>query len=395
MVKFGHIADSHLGAWKIPAMADLNRKAFEKALDACIAEKVDFLIIAGDFFDTALPAIEVLKRAAAKLKELKEKNIPCYLVPGSHDFSASGKTFLDVFEKAGLCVNLHSEEKERLELLEEKDFAIAGIRGKKAELEKEEIKGIKIPISLPKEKLKILVLHTTIGGAELEGMSAGISAEKLPGGFDYYALGHIHRPFQGSVKEKMIVYPGPLFPNNFSELEELGNGSFVIAEYKSKKLSIEKQEIKLKERIFFEIDATGKSPDLITSEALGKIKKEKILDKIVLLKISGTLGRGKSSEIDFDSIKKEAEKKDCYALLKNIAGLESPEFKIKLEVKAENIEEIEKEIVEKKEMIKDEIDKFIPALLKGFDLERKEGESVSTFEMRIADEINKIFGLEK
>ena len=119
MVKFAHLADCHLGGWKIPEMNILNSKTFEATIDSCINQKVDFVLIAGDFFDTAMPPIEVLKMAASKLRQLKDHGIPCYLIPGSHDYSASGKTFLDVLHNAGLCINVGS--KEDLELYEFKD----------------------------------------------------------------------------------------------------------------------------------------------------------------------------------------------------------------------------------------------------------------------------------
>ncbi|MBA3064689.1 hypothetical protein FP803_04595, partial [Candidatus Woesearchaeota archaeon] len=69
-------------------------------------KQVDFVLIAGDLFNTALPGIDALKIVVTKLKELKDNNIPSYVIPGSHDFSPSGKTMIDVLENAGLLVNV-------------------------------------------------------------------------------------------------------------------------------------------------------------------------------------------------------------------------------------------------------------------------------------------------
>ena len=96
MVKFSHMSDVHLGGWKQKPLQDLNFQSFQKAIDICINEKVDFLLIAGDLFDTAYPSIEVLKETFAEFKKLKDSGIPCFLISGSHDYSASGKTFLYV-----------------------------------------------------------------------------------------------------------------------------------------------------------------------------------------------------------------------------------------------------------------------------------------------------------
>ena len=61
MVKFAHMADVHLGGWKFPEMQDLNFKSFQKAIEISIKEEVEFLLIAGDLFDTAYPPIEIWK----------------------------------------------------------------------------------------------------------------------------------------------------------------------------------------------------------------------------------------------------------------------------------------------------------------------------------------------
>ena len=116
MTKFAHIADCHLGGWKQQQLQDLNFASFEKAIDICIKEKLDFILIAGDLFDSAYPPIEILKETFAQFRKLKEAKIPCFIVAGSHDYSVSGKTFLDVLEKAGFCTNVENFEEKQNEI---------------------------------------------------------------------------------------------------------------------------------------------------------------------------------------------------------------------------------------------------------------------------------------
>ena len=71
MVKFAHIADVHLGGWKQQPLQDLNFKSFEIALEISIKEKVNFVLIAGDLFDTAYPPIETLKRTFLGIQEIE------------------------------------------------------------------------------------------------------------------------------------------------------------------------------------------------------------------------------------------------------------------------------------------------------------------------------------
>jgi len=386
-MKFAHLADCHLGAWKEPKLQELNLKAFEKAIEACIVGKVDFVLITGDLFDTALPPIDILKKTAEKLRELKDAKIPCYVIAGSHDYSVSGKTFLDVLEKAGLCENVENINGEDLTVIETKDFVIAGISGKKQELEKELIRKIKIP-QLNRNKFKILALHTTIEENKTNEFMHGVRIDELPKGFDYYALGHIHKQFKHEYGKGMIVYPGPLFPNNFSELEELENGGFFIVNVNGDKITLEREEIRLKEVSFLEFSGDGKNPFLLTSEIIGHLKKQNIDDKILLLKVSGTLSNGKTSEVNFEQIKKETEK--AFVLLKNVSSLKSPETKLNIEIKAENIDQIEKEAVEK--LNKDYKSLAIP-LLSALSIEKIDGETATTFEKRLLDNVRKVIDI--
>ena len=388
-MRFAHIADCHLGGWRQPELQALNLEAFERAIDACISEKLDFVLIAGDLFDNAMPSVDILKSAANKLRELKEKNIPCYIIAGSHDYSVSGKTFIDVLEKAGLVENVEKVKDDMLEITEKKDIIIAGISGKKGEMEKEIIR--KVKASIKSDKLKILMLHTTVEENKINEFMSGVKISELPAGFDYYALGHVHKPFMQEIEGRVIAYPGPLFPNNFSELEEMEHGGFLIVKEKNRKIEIEKYEIRTKNLFSIEINADGKPPEIITSEIIQKIKHENIKDTVLMIKISGTMSRGKTSDINFREIEGEAKKSECYSLLKNISGLENPEFKLKVELKSENVDEIEKDIISKQKI--DDFSKFSEQLLRSLETEKLEGEKTETFEARLLDEFSKIIGV--
>ena len=105
-MKFAHLGDCHLGGWRHPELKDLNFKSFQTALERCIKEKVDFVLITGDLFDSAYPPIDTLKETFREFRRLKEADIPVFIIAGSHDYSVSGKTFLDVLEKSGFCKNV-------------------------------------------------------------------------------------------------------------------------------------------------------------------------------------------------------------------------------------------------------------------------------------------------
>mgnify|MGYP001611354301 FL=1 len=95
-MKFAHMADCHLDGWRQPELNALNIQSFQQAVTICIKERVEFILIAGDLFDSAYPSIDSLKEAFKEFRRLKEANIPVFIISGSHDYSVSGKTFLDV-----------------------------------------------------------------------------------------------------------------------------------------------------------------------------------------------------------------------------------------------------------------------------------------------------------
>ena len=105
-MKFGHIADCHVGGWREEELRVLSVKSLERAAEICIEEHVAFLLISGDLFNTSMPQIEMIKEVTSIFNRLREHDIAIYIIPGSHDYSPSGKTMLDVLEHAGLVVNV-------------------------------------------------------------------------------------------------------------------------------------------------------------------------------------------------------------------------------------------------------------------------------------------------
>lgn len=383
MVKFAHISDVHLGGWKQKPMQDLNFESFRKAIDTCIERRVDFVLIAGDLFDSAYPPIEILKETFAEFKRLKEAKLPCFIIAGSHDFSISGKTFLDVLEKAGFCKNVVNieENKEKIILnpVIHERIAIYGYPGKKSGLEIQELRKIKINDS--PGMFKIFMLHTTIDKAKGTLPIDALETSLLPQA-DYYALGHLHIDFQ----YQNFVYPGPIFPNNFQELEDLKHGSFYIVDTE-KTSSLEKINLKIKDVV--PIDITVNNATLATSQIISEIDKREIEDKIVLLRIHGELENGNVSDIKFSQIEEAVSRKKAYFLLKNTHDLKSKEVEMNVEIK--NIDNIEGEAISLYSSQNPvDFNKFIPQLINSLSIEKQEGEKTESFTTRLIEESKKI-----
>ena len=393
MVKFAHIADSHLGGWRQPELQALNTESFKRAIQSCIEEKVNFILFAGDLFDSSFPPIEVLKDTFTEFRKLKEAGIKCFVIAGSHDYSVSGKTFLDILEKAGFCEICKYEEQGDKIILKPsvyESYHIYGYPGKKSGLEVQDLK--KLYIEEPYSNyFRILMLHTTVTEAAQGLPIESISLNDLPKA-DYYALGHIHIDFEQEINNKPAIYGGPTFPNNFKELEELKFGSFYIINVEGY-TKIIKKEIKLKEVESIEVEIVNSLKG--TEKILSELEKRDLKDKIVLLKVHGLLKEGKVSDIKFSEIENYLEKAGAYSFLKNTSKLEVEKQELQIQLQTHEMEKIEEVLIKKYE--KENPSNFnvhILPLIEALGLEKQEGEKQTSFESRLFSGLNKTLGVE-
>ena len=393
-MKFAHLADCHLGGWRQPELQQLNIDSFKKAIEICIEEQVEFILFTGDLFDSAFPPIEILKETFAEFRKLKDAGIKSYVIAGSHDYSISGKTFLDVLEKGGFCEICKYEEQGEGENKEiilspimHKSYHIYGYPGKKSGLEVQDLEKLKINEPY-QDNFRILMLHTTISEVAQNLPIDSIDLSKVPKA-DYYALGHIHVDFEKEIEGKPVIYGGPTFPNNFKELEELKNGSFYIIDVEGY-TKITKKEIDFKkiESVKIELDnaLTG------TQKIISELEKRDLKDKIVLLRVHGKLKQGKNSDIKFQEIQDYLDKEGVFCFLKNVSKLEV-EKKDDLQIKLESNEMEKVEEILVKEYEKENpsnLNELIFPLMETLSIEKQEGEKNTIFEQRLLSATNKI-----
>ena len=387
-MKFVHVADAHIGSWRDPKLKELSIEAFKESIDFTIQKKADFYIIAGDLFHTALPGIDHVKETVKQLKRLKNENIPVYFIAGSHDYSPSGKTMLDVIEEAGLGVNVMKgeieNEKLNLEFIEDEKTKtkLVGINGLKGMLDKHTYEEINKEELEKEEGFKIFLFHTSLDELKpkhLE-MIQSYSTNMLPKGFNYYAGGHIHITEQKTIDGyQNIIYPGPLFPANFSELEKLKQGSF----YYYENGNITKQPITTKQVISEEIESKENTPEEIITKTEQKLLQKEVKNKIILIRITGTLKTGTIKDVDLTNLIKKLQEKGSYYVMKSTTKLQSPSTLDEQEHKENTEEDIIKEYTNQvPNNFKDEI-KTTLELIKTFSQEKNEAEKNTDYEERI------------
>ena len=401
-MKYAHLADLHLGSWREPQMRELSTKAFLTAIDTCVQHQVDFILFAGDIFNTSLPSLDTLKIVTKKLKALKDQNIPLYVIAGSHDFSPSGKTMIDVLENAGLLINVckgevHPETKQihlRFTQDPKTGAKITGILGRKGQLDKSYYENLSLAHLEQEGSYKIFLFHTSISELKpkhLENIESQ-PASFLPKGFNYYAGGHIHHRTQVDLPDYgTLTYPGALFPNNFAEIEKYSHGGFYLISVEEGAQQIQWVPVEVMKHYAFTLHSSHQAPETVYTEIIDHFKPLPISNSLITLRIQGTLATGKVSDINFKGLFQELYAQGAYFIMKNTAQLTSSEFEeIKMaEISPEEVEEyIIKEHLQQSSFFEKETElRAITTLLNILNTTRKEGETTITFQERISSEI--------
>ena len=205
-MKFLHVADTHLGysAYRKATEDGINQreldayKVFEKFVDHAIKTKPDFIIHAGDLFDSVRPNNRAITFAIKQINRLSKAEIPFVVIAGNHEHPKLKETghIFSIFDHMENIYPIYNAKYEKISY----------------EVKKEKIKIHCIPqCELKKDfnnelkKLKpdknadynIFVSHGSVTGVKDFTMNEFneliIPAKVLSREFDYIALGHFHR----------------------------------------------------------------------------------------------------------------------------------------------------------------------------------------------------------
>ena len=418
-----------MGAWRNPNLKEINLKAFQKAISICIEEKVDFIAITGDFFDVNVPELDHVKRAVDIMRKARRHGIEIYMIYGSHDFTASTVSIIDILHSAGLFIKPiefeQIKDKIKLKFIQDKKtaFKITGLSGRKTGLDREYYYLLDMGALESEEGLKIFLFHAPISELTPTDLAHGesIPLSLLPKGFMYYGGGHLHRRIEHKHDDgkSMIVYPGPLFGSTFTDLEDTAEGErrgFYIISYDDdiETLRADFIEIKIADIIFNNINVTQNTVKQIEEKISSVIDQmEDLTDKIVLIKVKGTLLSGKRSDINFSRFEEKLSTKCALVSFINRNNLVSPETS-QVKVIGTSIEDIEKKVIKERmaafkidpAMTDEKIKNFIKSkltsehgeftankLLLALKKEKIENETVNDFEKRLVHDVKFVIGI--
>ena len=250
-MKIIHLSDLHLGKRVHEfSMLDDQRYILKQILEHVAEEHPDAVILAGDIYDKPVPPAEAVQLFDQFLCGLAEQGVEVMIISGNHDSAERIAFGGKLMEHSGVHVSpVYDGDVKPVELEDAYGIVqffllpfIKPIHVRRCYAE-EEIESyadaMRTAISHMERNAdarQVLVTHQFVTGAERsdsEEISVGGTDNvdvTVFDGFDYVALGHIHKPQW--VKSGKIRYSGSLMKYSFSE--SLQNKSVTLLDWKAK-----------------------------------------------------------------------------------------------------------------------------------------------------------------
>lgn len=219
MIKILHTADIHLDSpLRSLALRDAElrdqvqtatRAAFTRIVDTALAEGVAAVLLAGDLFDGAERSARTAAFLTGQLDRLRANKIRVFYIKGNHDAEnpLTGELSLPdnvhVFDGRGGKVQLAG------------DIWIHGVSFAGRHAPESLLPKFPAPVV---GAVNIAMLHTSVAGAEGHDPYAPcLVSDLVASGFDYWALGHVHRR-QVHSHTPWVVMPGTPQGRDIGEL---------------------------------------------------------------------------------------------------------------------------------------------------------------------------------
>lgn len=328
-MKFLHISDIHLGCTRYQ-LAESPRDFFDAWNDVlekyAVGEKVDFVIICGDFFHKRNVDPQTMNHAVYGLRQLEKAGIPVIAIEGNHDQHYNDVRFswLRSLSDWGLIKLLEPDTSEEVIF---KAWDNASNSGSFVDVGRARIFGshwygaaanaaIPLLTKLIKENRRegafhILLLHTDVEGHQKHPIPALTRAnlDELKSVTDYVALGHTHKCYE---IDNWAFNPGSLEVTSIDEYEET-RGAWLVEVDENNRISarhVEDYRQRSFQRISFDVSGIDE-PQKITEGVLERVKAEARAAEqgapkpIIEITLRGHFGF-KNSDLEVKKIQEEA-----------------------------------------------------------------------------------------
>lgn len=239
-MKILHTSDWHLGAsFRGNSFAEDQVFFINEIKDIIVKENIDAMIIAGDVFDRSIASEEAIKIYDEAMSSIcGDMDIPVLILAGNHDGASRLSSCNRLLKKSGLFIagSLQKEpfvwEKDNVSVYllpwisTEKVRAVFPEKAEKINNLEDAYKCVcdSVKANFKPGNKNILAAHAFISNADLSesdraaivGSAACVSAGVFEG-FDYVALGHIHKP--QDITDK-VRYSGTPWVMSFGKEEK-------------------------------------------------------------------------------------------------------------------------------------------------------------------------------
>jgi DNA repair exonuclease SbcCD nuclease subunit len=216
LFSFIHTADLHLdspfiGIYEInqelrESLVNATFEAYDTIIDLCIEKEVDFLLIAGDVYDSANKSLYAQFKFIKGLDRLSNAGIQTIIAHGNHDplngWSATLNWPEDVHIMSGDTIDSIQLEKDETHIVTifGTSYPAQHIWTNLAQ---------KFPKRENNEVFTIGLLHCMVGSSTEHDPYAACTMQDLKDlDYDYWALGHIHVPSVINETYPVVVYSG-------------------------------------------------------------------------------------------------------------------------------------------------------------------------------------------
>lgn len=223
MFKFLHVADIHLDSplkgleahddAPVAEIRGATRRAFDNLIDLAVEESVSFVLIAGDLYDGDWKDYNTGLFFAGRMGRLDQAGIKVFIVSGNHDAASQITRAMPLPGN----VTLFSDRKPQSVILDDLGVIVHG-QSYSSRSVTENLAACYPPKN--SHYFNIGLLHTSLSGRPDHENYAPCTLDELKSkGFDYWALGHVHKReivsrdpwilFAGNIQGRHIRETGP------------------------------------------------------------------------------------------------------------------------------------------------------------------------------------------
>ncbi|MBC2748167.1 MAG: DNA repair exonuclease [ANME-2 cluster archaeon] len=216
LFSFIHTADLHLdspfiGIYEInqelrESLVNATFEAYDTIIDLCIEKEVDFLLIAGDVYDSANKSLYAQLKFIKGLDRLSNAGIQTIIAHGNHDPLNGWSATLNWPEDVHI---MSGENIDSIQLEKDEKHVVTIVGTSYPEQNIWTNLAQKFPKRENNEVFTIGLLHCMVGSSTEHDPYAACTMQDLKDlDYDYWALGHIHVPSAINEIDPVVVYSG-------------------------------------------------------------------------------------------------------------------------------------------------------------------------------------------